>query len=159
MIPHRVENNVNAFSPGQFRCGNKVAISQYEHNLVHKPLVAEGRDIQTKLHIDAFLSGHMFYVVFVEFIGRDAFPQQAFYIAVLEPPLRIGREISEPKRKLAMSLECAEKRQSELSFSRLRQMNAATSDWILYVLGHWRTIVVQNSIQLGLLRSFVEVLQ
>lgn len=62
-VPHRVEDEVNAFSPCQLGGRNEIGIPSHQYNLVSLPLIGDGSDIETDPHVRSFLSDVVFEIV------------------------------------------------------------------------------------------------
>ena len=56
LLPHRVEDEIDAFSPCEFGSGNKIAVARYKNNLSGEPLCGYRGDVKADAHIDTLLN-------------------------------------------------------------------------------------------------------
>ena len=55
VVPHRVEDDVHAFSASHLYGWNEIAVSRNEHDLVHKPLERDLHKVEAETHVHALL--------------------------------------------------------------------------------------------------------
>lgn len=63
-FPHRIENDLNPFSPGQLCSRHEITVACHEDDPINKPLVREGRNVKPQFHVYGFLGGVVTKIVF-----------------------------------------------------------------------------------------------
>ena len=53
--PHWGKYHINSLPAGLFRCGNKIAVTRYQNNLLHLFFQSKRSDINTDTHVNTLL--------------------------------------------------------------------------------------------------------
>ncbi len=56
VLPHRIEDDFHTLRSCDLDCRNEIAISSYNHHLIHKAFQRKRHQIKTKSHINTLLT-------------------------------------------------------------------------------------------------------
>lgn len=148
-IPHRIEDEVDAFPACLFCGGNEVGISCDEDDLIDLSLESQRGDVESDLHVDSFLTGVVKEVLIGE-IGDDTTPTEEFFELVgFELPFSDRRDVTQPKGDLAGSPQFIMERQTEGRRLSSREVETYSGDWPMHPLLEWWAIIEEYSIQMA----------
>jgi len=77
-IPHWVQDEIDAFSPGKFCCRHEICITSNEDDLIDLTLESQRSDIESDLHVYTFLTKGVEKVVVSELGDGNIAGQQGF---------------------------------------------------------------------------------
>ncbi|KQN07606.1 hypothetical protein ASE78_00235 [Sphingomonas sp. Leaf25] len=95
---HRVEHDIDAFPPGQFRRRHEIGITGDKDDLIDLPFEGHCRDIESESHVDALLDG-----LYLEILvaGDELFVQPAAHRFGFGNPDHVVVQPSQTQRYLA----------------------------------------------------------
>src|SRR6185437_5907142 len=86
-LPHRVEDEVDAFAARQLRGGDEIRVAGHQHDLVHQVLVGQRGDVDADLHVYLGLAHVRLVVLVAQVVPFQAAVAQLLHGLVLELPL------------------------------------------------------------------------
>src|SRR5690625_4053209 len=103
-LPHRVEDEVDAFAPRQLGRRHEIRIAGDEHDLVHLPLVGQAGDVDADLHVDLALFQVGLEMLVAQIVPGHGAVMQGIVGRTLEAPLAATvDQAPQPQHQLALT--------------------------------------------------------